>query len=391
MKIIRVTTLSTVSVIAFFSCKKEKVADPISLLAAPAANVYVLVSENGSLSYWKNDSVINLAVNAPYDYFSSGSALTVSGNNIYVAGSETGPTGGVLNPTPIFWQNGTVNPLIAPSGSGVANAVAVDGSDVYLAGISEYNSDTSHVPYTTQDASYPTFGNVATLWKNGAASPLADFNFVGMVGGTYATQVYNDYVTGLYVSSGDVYVAGGSYFENAHACYWKNGNRVDLDGNLNYMSSDGTYGFPNTTGIFETGGNVYVSGFQSTTFAQTLALYWENGNPVFLSTDSISGSMANSVFVTGGPGGIVYVAGWLNDNTGYSRATLWKNGYPIELTHGDTASVAYSVCVTGTDVYVSGQVWVAGGHYIATYWKNGVPTYLTNGTDNAIAYSISAQ
>ncbi len=292
----------------FPACKKEQEPNPISLLTPPATNVYVLVTQNGSLSYWKNNSVNNLAASSAAGYFSSASALTVSGNNVYVAGSEPGDSG-VLNPTPIFWQNGAVNALVAPSGSGVADAVGIDGSDVYLAGISEYNSDTSHVPYTTEDASYPTFGNVATLWKNGQSSPLADFSFVGMVGGIYATRVFNDYVSGLYVSNGNVYAAGGSYFENSHAWYWNNGTRVDLDGNLNYISPDGSYGFPNTTGIFETGGTVYVSGFQSTTFAQTLALYWKNGNPVFLSTDSIQGSMANSVFATGGPGGIVFVAG----------------------------------------------------------------------------------
>ena len=391
MKKIIVPLLSLVSVIGSSSCKKEQAHAPNldSLLTGPAANVYVLVAQNGSLLYWKNNMVYTLSANSSTGYSGNASALTVSGSDVYVAGAEPG-NNGVLNPMPIFWQNGAVNPLNTPSGSGTASSVAIDGSDVYLAGISEYNSDTSHVPYTTEDASYPTFGNVATLWKNGQSSPLTDLSFVGMVGGLYATRVFNDYVSGLYVSNGDVYAAGGSYFEGAHACYWQNGNRVDLDGNLNYMSSDGSYGFPNTTGISVSGGNVYVSGYQSTTFAQTLALYWENGNPVFLSTDSIQGSMANAVFVSSGPGAIVFIAGYKNDN-GYSRATLWKNGYPIELTHGDTASLATSVCVAGADVYVGGYSWVAGGHYIATYWRNGIPTYLSDGTSNAIAYSISVQ
>jgi hypothetical protein len=98
-------------------------------------------------------------------------------------------------------------------------------------------------------------------------------------------------------------VAGGSYYSVAHARYWKNGNPVDLTGQLEYTTSNGSAGFPMTTSIYAVGKDVYVGGFQSTSIAVPIALYWKNATPVFLSTDSIQGSLANSVFVTPGIGG----------------------------------------------------------------------------------------
>jgi hypothetical protein len=162
---------------------------------------------------------------------------------------------------------------------------------------------------------------------------------------------------------------------------------VDLTNGLTSPATNGSADYPNTTSIFAAGSDVYVAGYESTTLGSVVAIYWKNGAPVFLSTDSLSGSIAYSVFVSGSD---VYIAGYQNINN-YSRAMLWKNGSPTALTGGDTASVATSVAVAGNDVYVAGYQWVTGGYYIATYWHNGVAVNLTNGTSNAVAWSISIQ
>jgi hypothetical protein len=132
---------------------------------------------------------------------------------------------------------------------------------------------------------------------------------------------------------------------------------------------------------------VYVSGLQQTAGAGPVAIYWKNGTPIFLSMDSLSGSVANSVFAAGSD---VYVVGWQNINN-YSRAMLWKNGTPTALTGNDTSSQANSVIVAGNDVYVAGVSWVAPNNYVATYWKNGSPVYLTDPSNSTIAYSIVVQ
>jgi hypothetical protein len=375
---------------ALFSCKKEH--HSISGSSAPAS-VYVLGVQNNEILYWKDGKASNVASESGFEFNFGAASLAAAGNNIYIAGFQPDTTTGndLYRTAPSFWLNGAASTLSDSTGSvagGSATGVVVSGSDVYLAGIRGYDSDTSHVLYSTPTATYPITGSVATLWKNGKPVSLANFSTVGPVDSAkYAVRSYSDYVSGLYVSGTNVYVSGGSLYTVAHARYWENGNPVDLTGNLSYMSSTGTYASPTTTAIYASGNDVYVSGFETTTIGGLLAIYWKNGVPVFLSTDSVQTSVANAVFVAGTD---VYVAGWQNIGN-YSRAILWKNGMADTLTSGNTSSSATSVSVSGNDVYVAGFTWMAGGSYIATYWKNGAPVNLSDGTQSAIAYSISVQ
>jgi hypothetical protein len=372
------------------SCKKEH--NTASGPGGPPSIVYVLGVQNGEALYWKNGTANTVSDETGVLFNFGSSSLAAAGNNVYVAGFQSGSTGNhIYNTVPSFWLNGTANTLFDSTGSvvgGSATGVAISGSDVYLAGTRGYDSDTAHVPYTTLTATYPITGNVATVWKNGTPVSLPNFSSVGQVdSGKYTNRFYNDYVSGIDVSGTNVYVAGGSYYSVAHARYWVNGNPEDLTGNLVYTNANGSSAFPTTTSIYASGADVYVTGSETTTTAEPLAIYWKNGSPFFLSTDSIGGSTANAVFVSGSN---VYIAGWQNIGN-YSRAILWKNGVAESLTSGNTASVATSVFVYGNDVYVAGYTWVVGGYDIATYWKNGVPVKLTDGTSDAIAWSISVQ
>ncbi|HLX66736.1 MAG TPA: hypothetical protein VKR41_07060 [Puia sp.] len=369
----------------FLSCKKESHS---STPPAPAT-VYVLGVQNGTIVDWKNGQINSVYSELGILYNLGPSSLAISGNNVYIAGFKTS-TSSVLYPfSPVFWLNGASTSLEDSTGSvanGYANAVTIAGGDVYIAGIRGYDSQKDTVPYSGDSTSYPATGSVATVWKNGTPLTLPGYSVAGLVdSGKYANRFYQDYVNGIFVSGSDVYVSGGTTWQSAaHAEYWKNGVPVDLAGSLNYPGSNNTYGYPQSTGIFASGGDVYVSGLQQTTTGGTVAIYWKNGTPVFLSTDSLSGSVANSVFVAGSD---VYVAGWQNINN-YSRAMLWKNGTPTALTGNDTSSQANSVIVAGSDVYVAGVSWVAPNNYVATYWKNGSPVYLTDPSNSTIAYSI---
>jgi hypothetical protein len=373
----------------FLSCKKDH---PSSGPVGLPATVYVLGVQEGSVVYWKNGNLNYVYAEIGIEYNFGPSSLAASGNNVYIAGFEQ-TNNSVLYPfSPFFWLNGSAMALPDSTGmtaSGSANAVAISGSDVYIAGTRGYDIGNDTVPYSTDSAIYPIAGSVATLWKNGTPAALPSYAPVGLIDtDKYANRFYEDYVSALCVSGSDVYVAGGTAYDGAgHARYWKNGAPVDLGGSLSYSSPDNTFGYPTTSGISVSGNDVYVSGFQQTAGNATLAIYWKNGSPVFLSTDSISGSWANSVWVNGSD---VYVAGWQNiDN--YSRAMLWTNGTPTPLTSGDTSSAATSLFILGKDVYVAGYTWVAPTPgYTAVYWKNGSLVNLSNGTNSAIAYSISA-
>jgi hypothetical protein len=373
----------------FLSCKKES--HSLTPPAAPSS-VYVLGVQDGAIVYWKNGQIGPVYSELGIQYNFGASSLAASGSNVYIAGFKSA-TSSLLYPySPVFWLNGAATTLADTNGSaanGFADAIFVSGGDVYIAGIRGYDSQKDTVPYSTDSAAYPVTGSVATVWKNGTPLTLTGYGTVGLVdSGKYANRFYGDYVNGIFVSGSDVYVSGGTSWQSAaHAEYWKNGVPVDLAGSLSYLGQNNTYGYPQSTGIFASGGDVYVSGLQQTTTGSTVAIYWKNGSPVFLSTDSLGGSVANSVFVAGSD---VYVVGWQNINN-YSRAMLWKNGTPTALTGNDTSSQANSVIVAGNDVYVAGVSWVAPNNYVATYWKNGSPVYLTDPTNSTIAYSIVVQ
>ena len=258
-----------------------------------------------------------------------------------------------------------------------------------MAGVRGYDSQKDQVPFSNDSAAYPITGSVATVWKNGTPLTLPGFAPVGLVdSGKYANRFYEDYVSAMYIAGSDVYVAGGtSYNLPAHARYWKNGTGVDLGATLIYSGSNNSGGFPTTTGIFVSGNDVYVSGFQQSAGWRTMAIYWKNGTPVYLSTDSLSGSVANSIFVNGSD---VYAAGWQNIGN-YSRAMLWKNGTATPLTGDDVSSTAMAVTVSGNNVYVAGYSWVAPGNYVACFWKNGSRVNLTDASSSAIAYSIKVE
>jgi hypothetical protein len=373
----------------FLSCKKESHS---STPPAPPATVYVLGVQNGSAYYWK-DGTINPAFGVLGVLYNFGpSSLAASGSNVYIAGFQPSTTSQLYPYAPTFWLNGAPTTLADSTGSsanGTANSIAVSGGDIYVAGISGYDSQKDQVPWTNDSATYPITGSVATVWKNGTPVTLPGYSTVGLVdSGKSANRIYADYVTAIYVSGSDIYVSGGTSFESAaHARYWTNGVPVDLAGSLSYPGQNGSYGYPQSTGIFASGGDVYVSGLQQTTTGWTVAIYWKNAAPIFLSTDSLSGSVANSIYVAGSD---VYAAGWQNINN-YSRAMLWKNGTPTALTGNDTSSQANSVIVAGNDVYVAGVSWVAPNNYVATYWKNGSPVYLSDPSNSSIAYSIVVQ
>ncbi len=386
MRPVHTITLSCLFLLSLLaSCKKEShgsVSHPL-----PTPDIVVLGTEGNTALYWKNGSPSKLDSQATLSYGFNSSSLAVSDGLVYISGARPYFNGLIQAGMPLYWLNGMANTLPDSSGNAFGNAIFVSGTDVYVAGTTGY-PDTSHASYTTPNADYPQNGEKATIWKNGMPQSLPGYGVVGLVdSGKYAVRTYEDYVNSIFVSGTDVYVSGGSLWQPAHAGYWKNGVRVDLTGALSYAAANGSSGFPTTSSIFVSGGDVYIAGYEATSLATTLAIYWKNGTPFYLNTDSIGGSYAASVFVSGSD---VYIAGWQNINN-YSRATVWKNGVATTLTSGTTSSTAYSVYVSGSDVFVAGTKWVAPGHYTAVYWKNGIPVTLTDGSINAIAYSIQVK
>lgn len=194
--------------------------------------------------YWKNGQAINLS-----DGTANAEATgIVVGGDIYVSGHD--------NDVAKYWKNGQAVSLTDGTNQAYAHAIAVVGSDVYVAG-SESNG----------------MAHVAKYWKNGQPVQLTN-------------GLKDASATSIAVATGDVYIAGyeGNYYKSV-AKYWKNSQEFPLtDG------SASAYAF--SISVF--GSDVYVAGFDRgpNYFAAT---YWKNRQAVPL-TDA-NGAWGISVLV----------------------------------------------------------------------------------------------
>jgi hypothetical protein len=109
-----------------------------------AGDVYLSGVQLGTGIYWKN--AVPMALTG-HDSLSYANALAISGDNVYIAGAVAGPD---KNFHAAYWKNGALTVLDAKIS--VANGIAVFEGDVYVVG----------------DRSV----NTAMLWKNDIATVL---------------------------------------------------------------------------------------------------------------------------------------------------------------------------------------------------------------------------
>ncbi|MDR1415599.1 MAG: hypothetical protein LBI96_07295 [Odoribacteraceae bacterium] len=258
-------------------------------------DVYVAGAERvpglpGVATLWKN-GVATALTDGTRD--AGACSVFVSGGDVHVAGTENNADG---NPVATVWKNGTAIVLSAAKIS-FAYSVFVSGGDVYVAG---------------------SENRVATLWKNGVATPLA--------GGVMAHSVF--------VSGADAYVARiDKPGATTIPVLWKNGVATPLARDANHVTAGS---------VFVSGGDVYVTGtatildnLLAENKYDSIATLWKNGVPTPLN-DATNNMSAGQVRVSGGD---VYVAGHEFLPDGYHPvAVLWKNGVPTVL--GDRAFAA---------------------------------------------------
>jgi len=276
--------LAVLAMFAMASCKKNTGSGPKPLPKGDT-DVYVVgfVGSGGTNSiaaYWKNSVETKLAGNTQ---ISSANAIAISGNDVYIAGSVSNSNSSF--PVACYWKNGIQVKLSDSLPVTSANAIAVVGNDVYAAGTVNFR---------------------ATLWKNGIPATLDN-------------QV--SYAYGIAVSGNDVYVVG-------------------------YVS-DNTKSFPTI---------------------------WKNGVETRLS-DDLYGSIIYGIGISGND---VYMVG--PDN---GVATLWKNGVPSAFDSVGVSDELFGMAISGADVYL-----VRSG--VTGYWKNGVKTVIPGyGFPDAIAVAGS--
>jgi hypothetical protein len=262
------------------------------IYVAPGGNVYTAGCQQPYpnspgqrlATSWKNTTETPL-VATPTDNYSQAYSVVVSDGDVYVAGWED-----VNNiSTPTYWKNGTAVRL--PGGTS-SNAVFISGADVYVAGFALASSGTN-VP------TYWKNGTAVTLpVRNSANGARARSVFVsgtdvyvsGYEGGdavywingketllTNGSGDANATAESIVVSGTDVYAAGA---EAGTPTLWKNGTATQL------TSPSGGAAYS----VFVSNGDVYVAGYGYGGIAE----YWKNGTAVILSQN---GASAQCIFV----------------------------------------------------------------------------------------------
>ena len=271
----------------------------------------------------------------------------------------------------VTWTSGTASVatintsgLATGIGAGTSVITATSGSISGTTNLTVTSSATVdvYVVGCYRDAG-PSHNSVATVWKNGDRTDLTD--------GALVRACANS----VYVSGGDVYVAG--YYDDGitqAAAVWKNGTKMTPD-----LPSDGNNA--RALSIYVADGHVYVAGYYTDT--RDVPVYWVDGAKMDLSSSYSGYSEANSIYVSGAD---VYVAGAAVPSTkgggGSIYVSTWTHGTQTNLIHSDDVSLG-GIYVDGSNVYVACGYY-DGSQYVAAVFKNEDKTILT---DSVVALS----
>jgi hypothetical protein len=330
-------------------CKKNPGAETVKSGGVYVSGVTMQPTDTIA-TIWGNGASAALTNNTPNSIYSVGEGAAVSGSDIYVAGYYEIANG---DEVAMVWENGIGTPL-GPLGSvSAANAIAIQGGVVYVAGV------------VLSDGLYH-----ATYWNNGQAITLPD------QGG------YGSSATAIAVQGSNVYVAGWSNTQNSEvAVYWMNGTE--------YVLSDSNAVYSTATGIAVNGNDLYVLGWEQKSGVST-ATYWLNGAPQYLS-DSTINTRASSITLGGND---VYISG-----TGLvikgsplsfidsSYLMYWKNNIlqdPTDSLNKSANMTVGAIAVSGDNIYIAGTF-----NNYATLWKNDALTQLTNAKSIGLGLAIA--
>lgn len=137
---------------------------------SPATNDII----EGAGRYWKNgaETILQKTKNTNTGLLATG--IAVNANGVYVSGYENNNGDGLNTPnisTAKYWLNGTATSLTDGKNNAYAYAIAVNGTDVYVAGVE-----------TPLGSSY----SVAKYWKNGTEEKALTYGTTN----AYATSIF---------------------------------------------------------------------------------------------------------------------------------------------------------------------------------------------------------
>ena len=265
--------------------------------------------------------------------------------------------------------------------NGTVNAIAINGSDVYVGGT-----------FTSLGDGTTSAKNIAK-WNGSSWSVLS-------IGGSNGV---NNTVKAIAISGTDVYVGG--YFTA-----FGDGTQVNRiakwDGNnWSRLGNAGVDGLAhNVYAIAVSGIDVYVGGSfnllgDNATSAKSIAKW--NGTEWSVLTSGVSNGVNNTVFAIAVSGTNVYIGGnfvVLGDGTTSAKhIAKWDGSSWATLTSGGSNGVdndVWTISVSGTDVYVGGSFTVLGdavtvANHIAK-WDGSSWSTLGSGATNGIGGLVTS-
>ena len=386
----KVVILFILGVFFIFSCSKnEHESDVLDVNFTPCSHQLKATVEDLPLSnsvdvdFTDNGVIITYyGFEVTCDFDAVNVAYTLENGVLYITQQGSPSEESCICHTNVSYTINGINP-------NAVNVIFINGEQVY----SHFEEKGVYVP----TYEFPNGGGMTdvNLWKDGRKLPLSGINYVTSVfvsdndiyvagfglwyaalwknGKTQVLGAYQSYAHSVFVSNDDVYVVGNEYQIKQIGTLQKSGlSYFERNLNIGYQLGTNTDIFTKSSSSAET---QYVS----------IAKMWKNGQSHDL-TDGIYDAMAQSVYVAGDD---VYIAGREYGEQGIAIAKLWKNGEAQALTDGSFEALAYSVCVSENgDIYVAGHEINANGKFVAKLWKNGEAIALTNGTKDGWAHSV---
>lgn len=283
-----------------------------------------LVGGKNQVKLWRNGTVEDI----------TDGSTSISCTSIAIAGTNTYITGNTSN-GPVYWKNKELHEL-SPGIIGATHAIAIYGTDIYVAGNSGSNS-------------------YAAYWKNGAL--------------TYLNEDADGYASNIAFAGSDVYFSGSVSDGSKYLPrYWKNGIENPLATDVEVFAED----------IKTNGDDVYVLGFTVGSAPIFSIKYWKNG--VIKSVSGSNQAQAYSMFIKGDD---VYVAGYEKvSDTFFPR--FWKNEVAQEGPFdAETSGFVRKIIVINDDIIMSGYLNI-DSHLIPFYSINDIVETLDGETDTNV-------
>jgi len=260
---------------------------------------------------------------------------------------------------PCYWKDGERTDLEGADDAG-ANAVFVDGEDVYIGGngiIEEEPAGEGGVILLGEPEPLPT----ACVWKNGSITALPHEN--------------EGYVQDIIVMDGSIYAVGSwgywSYME-LNACYWKISSpaeKFDLPVPPGTMDSE-------ANAIFNEGSTVYAAGYYYDSDANhNVPCYWSWESPGTPGPDNLfplpvpadcCGIARDIVVMNGTP----YICGNTTNGEGANTAVYWNAETLHELDDADNSKALAIFRTEEGDLYIAGSTGTFSWEPHACYWRN---------------------